>query len=145
MRQLECRPIPSRPGMFAFSDGTVKLPEIPYYGYNGGLITRKTIRTLGVKTRASKASKHWYYGLYNRRLGNMKVHRLVCEAFHGPAPSPRHVVIHIDENGLNNRPENLMWGTQKQNLNMPKFIEYCRSRVGENNPNIKGMRKRAVA
>lgn len=50
-----------------------------------------------------------------------KAHQLVCEAFHGPKPSPEAVVIHLDENALNNRPENLKWGTQKENLNMPKF------------------------
>lgn len=79
-------------------------------------------------------------GLVNRKFGNMKIHRLVCEAFHGPAPFERAVVIHIDENALNNRSENLRWGTQKENLNMPKFVEYCKSRTGENSPAIKGMK-----
>jgi len=79
-------------------------------------------------------------GFYSKKFGNMKVHRLVCEAFHGPAPFERAVVIHIDENALNNRPENLRWGTQKENLNMPNFIEYCKSRTGENSPVKKGMK-----
>lgn len=56
----------------------------------------------------------------------MKMHQLVCEAFHGPKPFPKAVVIHIDENGLNNRPENLKWGTQKENLNAPGFIAWCK-------------------
>jgi hypothetical protein len=55
-----------------------------------------------------------------------KVHQLVCEAFHGPKPFPEAVVMHADDNGCNNRPGNLSWGTQKQNLNTPKFREYCR-------------------
>lgn len=57
-----------------------------------------------------------------------KVHQLVCEAFHGPKPFDGAVVIHLDENALNNRPENLKWGTQKENLNMPKHRHYLRTR-----------------
>lgn len=59
-----------------------------------------------------------------------KTHRvapLVCEAFHGPSPAG-HVCMHLDENSRNNRPENLAWGTQKQNLNAPGFLAYCRAR-----------------
>jgi len=50
------------------------------------------------------------------RQSPRKVHQLVCEAFHGPKPFEKAVVIHIDEDAHNNRPENLMWGTQKENL-----------------------------
>jgi hypothetical protein len=38
------------------------------------------------------------------------------------------VVIHINENPHDNRPENLKWGTQKENLNYPRVVEY-RKRV----------------
>jgi hypothetical protein len=57
---------------------------------------------------------------------NIKVHRLVCEAFHGSAPFDGAVVMHINECPLDNRPENLRWGTQKENLNMPGVKEYHR-------------------
>jgi len=67
-----------------------------------------------------------------------KVHRLVCEAFNGAPPFPDAVCMHIDEDYKNNKPENLAWGTQKENLNADGFLEYCRSRVGENNPFVKG-------
>src|SRR5690348_4842729 len=59
-----------------------------------------------------------------------KVARLVCEAFHGAAPFDGAVCMHLDENSRNNAPENLRWGTQKENLNAPGFLEYCRSRTG---------------
>jgi hypothetical protein len=75
----------------------------------------------------------------------MKVHRLVCEAFHGPQPQDKPVVIHIDEDATNNRQENLRWGTQKENLNSPKFIAYCKSRTGKNNPAYKGKLKKIGA
>jgi HNH endonuclease len=68
-----------------------------------------------------------------------KVARLVCEAFHGPPPLGKPCVLHRDENPRNNRPENLMWGTQKENLNAPGFLVYCRSRTGKNHPRRKAL------
>jgi len=61
-----------------------------------------------------------------------KVHRLVCEAFHGLPPFEDSVVMHIDDNPLNNRPENLKWASQKENLNSKQFINYRKSQVGIN-------------
>lgn len=49
------------------------------------------------------------------RRKTLKFHRLVCEAFHGPAPSPLHHVAHGDGDRLNNRSENLRWATCKEN------------------------------
>lgn len=51
--------------------------------------------------------------------GNLYVATLVCLAFHGPKPSPRHVVMHLDDNSLRNAPANLKWGTQRENLDTP--------------------------
>ena len=44
------------------------------------------------------------------------VHRIVCTAFNGPAPTDQHVVDHIDTNRQNNRPENLRWLTKLENI-----------------------------
>ena len=83
--------------------------------------------------------------IYNRRgYSTRKVARLVCEAFHGVAPADDSVCKHLDENSANNRPENLRWGTQKQNLNAPGFLAYCRGRVGANSATYKGKMKRAA-
>jgi hypothetical protein len=46
----------------------------------------------------------------------MRVHRLVCTAFHGNAPTPEHIVNHKDYNKKNNRPENLEWVSQRENI-----------------------------
>lgn len=47
---------------------------------------------------------------------NAFVNRLVCAAFHGPEPFPRADARHLDGNPANNRPENLAWGTRKENM-----------------------------
>lgn len=43
------------------------------------------------------------------------VHGLVCRAFHGEKPTPRHEVRHLDGTRTNSRPENLSWGTPAEN------------------------------
>ena len=43
------------------------------------------------------------------------VHRLVCEAFHGPAPEGKTQVSHWDGDKENNRAENLRWASSKDN------------------------------
>lgn len=43
------------------------------------------------------------------------VHKVVCEAFHGPAPSKDHVVRHKDGDRSNARADNLRWGTRAEN------------------------------
>ena len=49
------------------------------------------------------------------RIVRFAVHRLVCEAFHGAAPTAEHQVAHGDGNSLNNAAWNLRWVTARQN------------------------------
>ncbi len=44
-----------------------------------------------------------------------KVHRLVCEAFHGQPPEGKNCALHNDGVKTNNHPTNLRWGSQKDN------------------------------
>lgn len=136
---MNVKPIPSIHGALANDLGQVKLPESRSKMPNGGERVYKTKWIFGVRRRASKTARHEYFGVMYRGK-NYKIHRLVCEAFHGQPTNDRPVVIHIDEDATNNRPENLKWGTQKENLNMPSFIEYCRSRTGENSPTKKRLK-----
>lgn len=128
------RPVPSYPGLSASSWGRVRVDEYMAPGKGGKL---------------RKFGGHPTYGqwdgsrfIYPRRgYSTKKIHRLVCEAFNGP-PKPGQVCMHDDEDARNNRPENLKWGTQKQNLNYPGFKDYCRSRTGESSPVTKSRRAR---
>lgn len=63
----------------------------------------------------------WTFGKYNPKtgyaeIGGERVHRIVATAFHGVAPTPQHIVDHIDTNRRNNRPENLRWITKLENI-----------------------------
>jgi hypothetical protein len=136
------KPVPSKPEIMASSFGRILLPSREVAMPNGGIRVYHPKPRFGSKTKASKTARHVFFGIYNKFYGNMKVHRLVCEAFHGPPPFERAVVLHLNENALDNRPENLRWGTQKENLNMPGFIAYCKGRTGENSPCIKGRKNR---
>lgn len=115
------RTVPSKPEFLVSSEG--RFMVAPYRGEmpNGGE------RPYGGEPR---------FGVWNKQDGRFitvykgktyKVHRLVCEAFHGPPPNDASVCMHIDENAANNRPDNLKWGTQKENLNAEGFREYHRT------------------
>lgn len=43
------------------------------------------------------------------------IHRLICETFHGPAPSRLHHAAHVNGDRLDNRSQNLSWKTPKEN------------------------------
>ena len=135
-------PVPSHMGVTASSFGRIKLPDSTAKMPHGGVREYKTKPIFGTKTKASRNARHEYFGVVSSKFGNLKVHRLVCEAFHGPPPDGKPFVLHVDENPLNNRPENLHWGSQKENLNAPGFIKYCKSRTGKNSPTSKGRAKK---
>lgn len=123
--------VPSHSDLQASSHGRIRV--CPHFAPmpNGGARVYGGIPTLG-----QWDGERYIYSRKGHKT--LKVARLVCEAFHGPAPFEKAVVMHHDENARNNRQENLLWGTQKQNLNYPGFIEYCKSRTGKDNPYIKG-------
>lgn len=110
--------IPSLPGYIACSDGRVmRIPytqEMPYGGQ----------RTYGGEPTLGVLCKGRYQFMYRGK--NYRVHRLICEAFAGPAPFSGAVVMHLNEDSTDNRAENLAWGTQKQNMAAPGFRAYCR-------------------
>ncbi len=64
-------------------------------------------------------SRNGYYRLLfkHQNIGKVKqIHRLVLETFVGPAPSDQHQGAHLDGNPRNNRLDNLMWATRKENM-----------------------------
>jgi HNH endonuclease len=129
------RDVPSVPGILVSSEGRVM--HVPH---------REPMPNGGERPYGGTP----VFGVWNKQDGRFiilihgktyKVGRLVAEAFHGPPPFDDAVVMHIDENAVNNRPSNLRWGTQKENLNAGGFLTYCHGRTGENSPTIKGRRR----
>ena len=129
-----------------------KIPSLPeYLASSEGRIMRAPF----ISGMPKGGKRHYggqpHFGVWNKQDGRFilifqgktyKVHRLVCDAFHGPAPDDKPVCMHLDENSANNRPDNLDWGTQKENMNAPAVKEYHRARTGDHNPLIKGLRAR---
>jgi hypothetical protein len=129
----EWRCVPSVNGLLASSDGLLMV--VPH--------ERPMPNGRGARLYGGQPIRGAWDGsrfLYRLRGRTYKVARLVCEAFRGPAPDDKPYCIHLDENAANNKIENVSWGTQKENLNAPGFIAYCRGRTGDNNPYLKGRR-----
>ena len=133
------RDVPSLPGVLASSEGRIMM--IPYRGSmpNGSERPYGGTPWFGVWNKADARF------IVSIRGHTYKVARLVAEAFHGGPPFDGAVVMHLDENAANNRADNLCWGSQKENLNHPGFLDYCRRRTGENSPSAKARRKRGAA
>jgi hypothetical protein len=79
----------------------------------------------------------------------MTVHRLVAVVFLGEAPSPTHVVAHIDDTRRNNHWTNLRWATQRENVH-DTFVHGTHN-LGSRHPQaktdeacVKAIRKMAV-
>lgn len=121
------KPVPSEAGVLASNKGRVLLP--PRYApvAHGGFRAYFPKPRFGQVSREHKDAAHTYRIIMVHRpeakakQSPRKIHQLVCEAFHGEKPFPDAVVIHINEDAHDNRPENLKWGTQKENLNAPGF------------------------
>ena len=129
------KPVPSIPTLQASSLGRIKSTPHKVLMPRGGYVMRGGSATYGQWDGERFIFTH-------RGFKTCRVARLVCEAFHGLQPIDKPCVLHRDENARNNNPNNLYWGTQKENLNAPGFIAYCRSRTGINNPFLKGRRLR---
>lgn len=135
-RREEWREVPEMDGVLASSLGRILLPPRYVALPNGGYRAYMPAPRDGCVTRSKTEAKHEYR---NIGIGGRvyKVHQLICAAFHGPRPFDNAVVLHIDENALNNSADNLKWGTQKENLNAPGFRAYCASRVGDKSQRAK--------
>jgi uncharacterized NAD(P)/FAD-binding protein YdhS len=46
---------------------------------------------------------------------SVEAHRMVCAAFHGPPPTPKHHAAHANDVKDDNRATNLRWATAKEN------------------------------
>ena len=92
-----------------------------YYVRDNGAVYRQCREDGKIR----KWDEEWTFGKFDPSSGYMligqeRVHRIVCTAFHGEPIGDRNVVDHIDINRCNNRADNLRWVTKLENaLNNP--------------------------
>jgi hypothetical protein len=70
------------------------------------------------------------------RKQTTRVHRLVCEAFSGPQPSPSHEVAHLNGDPHDNRAANLQWATRLENMAHAKAHGTIRKGAGHSRAKI---------
>ena len=122
------QPIPGFDGYEASSEGRIRSPRRVLKGWMGGRYREVAI-----------------FGKTKR------VHRLVAAAFHGE-PKPGMQALHRDDNPLNNKAENIYWGTPKQNMedraahgNMPVGEDHkCSKLTAEQVLEIRHLAERGV-
>ena len=103
--------IPSLPGYEASSDGRIKRLSC--------IITCKDGQRHPYDERilAPKYDKDGYYiVMVSKKLGHKRLHRLICEAFHGLPPKGKNEVRHLNGVKTDNRPGNIIWGSRAENI-----------------------------
>lgn len=113
--QEEWRPAPGWEGLYEVSDlGRVRsLPRVITVRRKDG------DRPKPISGRIMKQRLHSGYPVVKLRdaprAEKVLIHRLVCEAWHGPCPEGLECA-HNDGDRTNNRPENLRWTTHLNNM-----------------------------
>ena len=97
---------------------------------SSGLVFKPCFSPKGtwIVTRGTRHPKGYMYIRLPKGI-KVKVHRLVCEAFHGSAPSDKPHVNHINGVKDDNRPSNLEWMSQSGNNNHATY--QLRSKRGD--------------
>jgi hypothetical protein len=105
--EVEYRDIPGFPGYRVGSDGSI-------WSNCGTGLNRGTVPWAQKKLHADGGGYPKASFCVGGKSFRRRVHRAVLEAFVGPAP-PGAVCRHLDGNPVNNRLENLAWGTHAEN------------------------------
>jgi hypothetical protein len=104
--QEEWRTIADFPEYSVSSLGRVRRDVARHY-FPSGRIMAQTVCSAGGYLKINLSHE----GKTRTRL----VHRLVCIAFNGVPPTPRHEAAHADGEPTNNRANNLEWKTPREN------------------------------
>lgn len=103
----------------ALLTASVAIPGFPNYRITpcGQVLSINFTSRRPIRIRKQNATKGYFVVSFVRPDGShcsLRVHRLVCEAFHGP--SLGRCALHNNGNPLDNRAENLRWGTHTENM-----------------------------
>lgn len=123
------KPIEGFEGRYEVSSlGRVKSLPRPYWNHNGYAMLKE--RILKPAENTYRKTPYLYVGISDSsgKRHSLSVHTLVCKAFHGPKPEQidgdKNVeCMHLNGNSLDNRAENLAWGTHSQNMREKTCIQ----------------------
>lgn len=105
---------------YVWQDGEVWKPINGFFGYEVSDLGRvRTWLKGNPRPMNFETDKDGYKRVALRKDGRYAhklVHRLVAEAFIGPAPDGKQMCCHCDNNRANNVPSNLRWDDQKGNV-----------------------------
>lgn len=105
-------PVPGNPIYQASSQGRIR--SLPRWVKNPNGYALKTGRILTPSQGTTDRLKVSIYEEDGSKTSR-SVHSIVCSAFHGPAPEDKPWALHRNGDHRDNRPENLYWGTPKEN------------------------------
>lgn len=99
------------------SDGRIWV--LPYNSTRAGAVRPRKCGGFFAAPSRDRRQPYWQVSVPagRRPRGTRMVHVLVCEAFHGPRPEGM-VAMHKNDYAEDNRPDNLRWGTQAENVGM---------------------------
>jgi len=110
----EWRPIRGLEGSYSVSDrGRVRSEDREVPHYRGGVSLR---RGLTISPEVDARGYRRVVLMSGGRRVHQSIHRLVCEAFHGPAPEGKPFSLHGDGNPSNNKVSNVRWGSSWDNM-----------------------------
>lgn len=113
---MTLRAIPGQPGYLCSEDGRI--------------FSMKTGSP--VEMKAFRRGRRGHLGVNLTHGGKFRlhsVHRLIALTWIGPQPSPKHLVMHGDDDPTNNACSNLSWGLPIENS--AQMVQRCRSARGE--------------
>jgi hypothetical protein len=111
---IEYRPVEGFPGYRVGSDGSVWSCLVNQTNRGGPALIGTVWKQLKPRPLGDKG----YLRICFRKEGKtyeFLIHRLACEAFHGPCPEGMET-RHWDNNRSNNAATNLLWGTRTDNM-----------------------------
>lgn len=120
-KQVRVRIVPEYPGLVISSDGRIQGPSGKW-----------------LKGRPDKDGYLYFSGVrtgVERKQPRLAVHVVVCAAFQGPRPSPKHQVAHWNGDNTDNRAVNLRWVTCVENHADRR--RHGRTPAGARNPKVK--------
>ncbi|HQS14958.1 NUMOD4 domain-containing protein [Reyranella sp.] len=121
----EWRPVAGFPAYSVSSHGRVRRDKV------GRRVSAGTVLTPTLNELGYARVELWRNG----KRACRRINNLVCAAFHGPAPSPKHHSAHDNGCPSDNRPENLRWATPTENAK--DRHRHGTDAIGENNPAAK--------